>query len=290
MDTSASPLQASGREALTALGELRRHEQFLVGSWRELVDTAQRRLERWESDERDHLSLRAARAAAATAAAEAAQAARFDAQLLKRSPQELGAARAGLESQIDSLRASQAEAAAHLDVAVESVLGELARRLACRGEAGARMRYATRVIDDLARAMRAYGDRVEQILLDLGDAVRAAFGLSMGAALPTRVPREPPRTELSGANSRGAVAPLEEAADAVWASVQLFRERVDGLTDDAIRALRLRLGTAAEQQYRSAEGTSEQVGQLLRTAQALDKLAERLDWMLPTDCGARTRR
>jgi hypothetical protein len=56
-----------------------------------------------------------------------------------------------------------------------------------------------RLAEDLGRASRVYGDRIEQLLLDLGEQVHATFGVSMGSALPTRVRREvaPPRSRTS---------------------------------------------------------------------------------------------
>ena len=286
MDNPPSPLQASARETVAALDELRRYER-LSESWGELVDRARRRLQTWEADQQDALSLRAARAAVATAAAEAAQAARFDARLLKSAPHELALAWGELEPYINSLRERETEAAAHLDTAVEGLLTEYAQSLGGSGEARATtvMRSEMRLMDDLGRLLRAYGDNIEQLLLDLGEMVRETFGGgATEAALPTRVPREPPEPKLSGTDTAAdLVHRPEQVADAVWGAVERFRAQLDARVDNAIRALRSRLESAGEQQQGCPGAVGERVQVLIRQSHELDKLAQQLDWMLPTN-------
>ena len=293
MDTSASSTQAPARDTLAALDEIRRHDQLLASSWRQLLDTAYRRTERLAVDRHDHLSLRSSRATAATAAAEAAQAARFEAHMLKMAPAELAAAHAQLESQIRSLRASQIEAATHLNAAIGGLLTALDERVAHRtgtGSATGAARCRARLADDAVSAMRAYADRIEQILLDLGDGVRAAVGVSMGGALPTRISREPPRPDLDRIAVSDAARLSLELADAVWRSVELYRDRLDERVDDGVRTLRARLDRAAESSRVGDERRRERIAELMGAAQQLDALAAKLDWMLPADCAAAPRR
>ena len=285
MDTFASPLETSARETLTALDELRRHERLLVGSWRELVDSARHRLEHAESDRQRHLSVRTAWLAAATAAGEAAQTARFEARLLECPSHQLASARAKLESHVNSLRLSQMAAAARFEATVDALLSELASRLACAREQDGlawTARDERRLIDGLVTAMRAYGDQVQQILLNLGDAARATFGVSVGTAVPLHVPREPPRPKPSHPDARDGTVMAEDVADAVRGSVELHQDRLDGRVDDAIRSLRSRLDRATEDQERRADTASERAAQLMREAQELDELADRLYRTLPT--------
>jgi len=287
MDPSGSPLQSSAQETLAALREIRRHDELLSGSWRQLLDTTRRRLKGLGDGRSSHLPLRTARAAAATAAGEAAQAARFQARLLKLAPEDLGGARARLEARIDVVRHAQAEAAGHLNAGVDGLLDELRERISRDGTVAAGVtRHQLRLADDLVRAMRAYADRVEQILFDLGDTVHAEFGLSLGAAMPTRVSAQPPRPDLERIAIDDAARLEAELADAVWRLVEHYRERLDERVDDAIRALRSSLDRAAEHQRRGEEHAREQVGELMRQAQRLDAIAEGLDWMLPADLSA----
>ncbi len=285
MDELLSPPQASTCAAtLAALEEIRDHEELLVGSWRQLLDTTQRRLQELGDENPGHPSLRTARATAATAATEAAQAARFDARLRGLAADDLATARIQLEAEIELVQRARAEAVTHLRAAVDALLDGVAARIACDPRAAAAVgRYTTRLADDLVRAMRAYADRVEQILLDLGDAVRTACGLAMGGALPTRIPREAPRPEVDRIAADDATRLRRELADRAWRSVELYQERLDRNVDDAIRALRSRLDVAADQLRLGDDQRRERIRDLTRQAKRLDEMAESLDWMLPND-------
>ena len=285
METSAPSSRASIRETLVAIEEIRRHEQFLAGPWRSLLDAVQGRLERSEGDHIDGLSVRTARARAATAALEAAQTARFDAHLLSLVPGELAAARGRLESDIDSLKCAQEDAGGHFRDTVEDLLAELTAELAVYRDTARTARRHRRFADDLIGAIRAYEDRIEQTLLDLSEAVRAAFGLSMGAALPTRVRRAIPRPDIGPLpDSDGAQVP-GELADTVRRSAELHQERLDQRVDDAVLALRARIDMAVENDQLDDQHTHERISELILQAQQLSRVAETLDWMLLVDCG-----
>jgi hypothetical protein len=286
METSTSPLRVSVQETRAALEEIRRDGQLSTDSWRRMLDAIQRRLDKVGEGRQDHLALRAARATTATAATEAALAARFDARLLKLAPDKLQGARNGLESHLDLLRAAQREAAAHLHAAVEALLAvfeeHLGREAGAQPVAKAR-RYQMRAADDLVKTMRTYGDRIEQLLFELVDAVRASVGVSIGAAPPTRILRNPPRPELGQVGITGAARLAGELADVVWGSVELYQDTADERVDEAIRALRSRFDRATEHAQRGERHTRQRISELMRQAKRLDGVAEQFDWMLPID-------
>jgi hypothetical protein len=285
METFTSPLQASVQETRGALEEIRRYGQLSSDSWRRRLGAARRRLDD-VGEGPNQLALRAARVTAATAATEAALAARFDARLLKLSPDKLHRTRDRLESHLDSLRAAQREAAAHLHAAVEALLSVFEEHLGreAGGQPAARSRrYQMRGADDLVRAMRTYGDRIEQLLFELGDAVRASVGVSIGAAPATGILRSPPRPELGQVASTGTARLAAELADVVWRTVELYQDMADERVDETIRALRSRFDKATEQARRGERHTGQRIRELMRQAQRLDVVAEQLDWMLPSD-------
>ncbi len=293
MPTARSSLQASERETLAALDEIRRHHDLLIGSWRHLLETVRARIEQLGESQHDHLALRTARATAATAAGEAAQAARLQTRLLKLSPSELARARAELEEQINSFRDVQSEAAGHLHAAVENAAGALTARLTAdhaAQQSATIARYETRFAEDLVRIMRAYRDRLEQALLDFAEAAHAVFGTPMGGALPTGFSRQPPRPDLDHIAISDAARLPSEIADTIWRLVELYREGLDSRGDETIRALRSRLDSAAEDQRRGEDRVRDRIAELADRAQALDQLAESLDWMLPLDGDASARR
>jgi hypothetical protein len=287
VETSPSRLRAPVRETRNALDLLRRHEELLAGSWCTLLDAVERRVNRFDAGNADDLSLRTTRAALATAAGEAAQTARFDARLLQLRPRELAEVGAALESRIELVRESQAEAAAHLSATVDGILARFEKRVRRDPGAsapGAMQRRVDRFGEDLMTAMRVYADRIEQLLFELSDAVRDAFGLAMGAALPTRVPRARPGLDPRQVEVVDPACPPAGLHDAAWRLVELSQEAVDQRADDAIRALRSRLGRAAEHARRDERSIRARIDELVLQARQLDELAETLGWMLPTDC------
>jgi hypothetical protein len=292
METSTSPLQVSVQETRAALEEIRRHGRLSSDSWRRRLDAAQRRLDDVGEGQHNQLALRAARATAATAATEAALAARFDARLLKLSPDKLHRARDRLESHLDGLHAAQGEAAAHLHEAVEALLTvfeeHLGREAGAQPAARAR-RYQMRTTDELVKAMRTYGDRIEQLLFELVDAMRACVGVSMGAVPPTRILRNPPRLELGRMEITGAARLPVGLGDVVWRTVELYQDMADERVDEAIRALRSRFNRATEDARRGEQHIRQRIRQLMRQAQRLDELAEQLDWMLPSSLSSARR-
>jgi hypothetical protein len=148
-----------------------------IAPWQQVLEAARSRIQPLENDVGELYALRSARTTTATAAGEVAQAARFEVQLPK-------------------LSGLQAEAAVHLESIVDDLLAGLEARLGDLAPAQAAVWSGSdqeRFADDVVTAMRTYSDRIEQLLLDLGEAARAAVGVSMGASLPPSVSPNPPR-------------------------------------------------------------------------------------------------
>jgi hypothetical protein len=287
MGTSVSSFEDAVRETLDAVDEIRRHDRLLSPAWRDLVQAVQRRVERDGASPRDIHSLRTDRATAATAAGEAAQSARFAAQLLRLAPEELASARSELQSRVTSLRHAEGDAKDHLNGAIEAILAQVRTesRIDHAQHAGAVTRQQARHVEDIITAMRAYGDRIEQILLDLGDVARTTFGAAMGAGLRVRVSHEPPRPDLDRIATSDAARDPIEMTDAIWRSVELYRGGLVELIDEAVTGLEARLEEAAERQRLGEERVGERIGELALEARQLDELAQRLEWIFPAAAG-----
>jgi hypothetical protein len=288
MGTSVSSFEDAVRETLDAVDEIRRHDRLLSPAWRDLVEAVQRRVERAKASPRDIHSLRTDRATAATAAGEAAQSARFSAQLLRFAPEELASARSELQSRITTLRRSEGDAKDHLNGAIEAILAQVRTesRIGQARHAGAVTRQQARHVEDTITAMRGYGDRIEQILLDLGDVARTTFGAAMGAGLRVRVSHEPPRPDLDRIATSDAARDRTEMADAIWRSVELYRGGLVELIDEAATGLEARLEEAVERQWLGEERVGERIGELALEARQLDELAQRLEWIVPPAAGS----
>jgi hypothetical protein len=282
MPASASPSQSSARDTLAALDQLRRDDELLVDSWRALVDAAWTRVARGEDDHYDQISLRAARALGATAATEAEQAARFSAALLRLAPERLAERRSALEPQIAALRERGAEAAADLDATVRRLMREFEQQLAEHAlrDPSSRTRAALRFVDAVAGAQRAYRDRIEQLLLDLGEAAHSVFGLAIGGALPPRLSREPPPLELGDLLASDRSDRRIERVDDIWLSVGPYRDGLGERVDEAAAAIRARLDAAAACRARGPQAAHQRIRELTRDAQRLGTLAERLEWIV----------
>jgi hypothetical protein len=153
---------------------------------------------------------------------------------------------------------------------------------AAAGAARAQMRLA----EDLGRASRVYGDRIEQLLLDLGEQVHATFGVSMGSALPTRVRREVAPPTLEDLNPDDPTTVSRRAVDRGWQSVRRYQKQLDAGVEDAIWALRWQLLSATRTPRPRLTAIGNRVSELMHEAQELDRLAEQLDWILPADSEA----
>ena len=283
MATSASSFEDAVRAACDAVDEIRRHDDLLTPAWRELVEAVQRRLERGAAAPRDDLTLRADRATAATAAGEAAHSARFAAQLLRLTPDELATTGAELQLHITAVRHAEGDAKDHLNGAIEATLAQVRTewRIAQAQDRSVVTRRPPRHVEDIVTAMRAYGDRIEQILLDLGDVARATVGAPMGGGLRVRVSHEPPRRDLDRTRVSDAARGPIEITDAIWQSVELYRGGLAALIDEAVNGLQARLDEAAERQRLGEQRVGERIGELTQEVRQLEELAQRLEWILP---------
>ena len=279
--TSASPLQTAVRETGEGLEEVSQHE-LLAESWRRRLEDARRRIEQLADGPADLWAVRAVRALAATAASESALAARFEVRLLMPSDGRLGAVTAQLEHSFAGLRRGRAEADAHLESAISELLGEPPVDIPSGPAAavgGQAIRGRARLADDIVSAMRAYADRIEQLLLDLGEAAHAAVGAPAGGLLPTRVSHVPPRPDLQDDATRLP----DELRVVVARLIDRFRERLAEQVEEAIETLRARVERTVRCRALGEQAVSSRADELVRIARRMDQLAEALDWMLLED-------
>jgi hypothetical protein len=283
--TSASPLQ-SVVWTRGAIDELILGDQLLAESWRDQLAAARTALTRLAAGDGDSRTLRSARALVATAAHEQALAAQFESRLVKLSDEHLREVSARLEDSFAAVRAGRAEAAAHLAGATEDLLAELRAELSAHAAAariGPAIRYREQFIDDIVAVMRAYGQRVEQLLLELGEAAQAAVGAPAGGLLPTRESHVPPRPDLGRVSEKDAEQRAEEVSRQVGRSMDLFGDRLAGQVEEAIGTLRTRIERAVQCHALGDRAAAERAQDLARTAHHLTQLSERLDWMLFDD-------
>jgi len=279
--TSASPLQTAAREIGESLEELSQHE-LLAESWRRRLQQASRRVEELADGPPDPWALRTVRALAATAASESALAARFEGRLLMISDEQLEAVTAQLEDGFAALRGARAEAEAHLESAISELLGEPPADMPSGPAAaagGQAIRRRARLVDEIVAAMRAYAERIEQLLLDLGEAAHAAVGAPAGGLLPARVSHVPPRPDLQ---DDPAWLP-DELRVAVSRLVDQFRDRLADQVEEAVETLRGRVDRTVRCRALGERAVSGRAGELARIGRRMDQLAESLDWMLLDD-------
>jgi hypothetical protein len=286
--TSASPLQTAARETGESLEELSQHE-LLAESWRRRLAEASRRIEQLADGPADPWALRAVRALAATAASESALAARFEGRLLTMSDEQLEAANAQLEHSFAALRGTRAETDAHLESAIGELLGESPGEMPsglAAAAGGQAIRRRARLAEDIVAAMRAYADRIEQLLLDFGEAAHAAVGAPAGGLLPTRVSHVPPRPDLEDPRpdleDDGTRLP-NELRVAVARLIDQFQEPLVQQVEEAIETLRARVERVVRCRAVGERAVSSRADELARIARRMDQLAEALDWMLLDD-------
>ena len=281
MVTSASPLQTAARETGESLDELSQHE-LLAESWRRRLAEASRRIEQLAKGPTDPWALRAVRALAATAASESALAARFEGRLLMMSDESLEAVNAQLEHSFAALRGTRAEADVHLESAIGELLGESPGEMPsglAAAAGGQETRQRARLAEDIVAAMRAYADRIEQLLLDFGEAAHAAVGAPTGGLLPTRASHIPPRPDLEDDATRLP----DERRVAVARLIDQFQQPLVEQVEEAIETLRTRVERVVRCRALGEWAVSSRADELARTARRMDQLAEALDWMLLDD-------
>ena len=285
MVTSASSSQAT-RETRQALTELGLHEDLLAESWRKQLRGAGGAIEQIIEGHGDPGAVRSARALAATAAAESALAARFEARLLALSVEELQVVSAELEVCFASLRGHGAEASIHLESAAEDLFDELRTELDDQGTdvQSRKLRAQERLAEDLVAAMRRYADRIEQLLLDLGEFACAAIGLPAGGLLPTRQSHVPPRPDLHNVAGGEAAELLAELSLVAGRSLDVFRDRLTGQVEEAIETLEDRIDRAVHCHTLGSHAVRERTDELAGIARRMTDLASAMDW-IPLDDG-----
>jgi hypothetical protein len=267
-------------ETRAGLDELAQHQQLLAESWRCRLATARSTLAQLADVREDDRAVRAVRALVATAAREEALAALFESRLVMLSDQQLCETSARLEERFASLRGASAQAAAHLAGATEDLLAELTAEFAARRVgAGRGIRYQERFADDLVAAMRAHGNRIEQLLLELAEAADATVGAPAGGLLPTRESHVPPRADLGQISFADVASSSDEVSRAVGRSIDLFRDRLARQVEEAIETLRIRLDCAAQWRVLGDQAARQHADELARAAQHLTRLSQRLDRM-----------
>jgi hypothetical protein len=281
--TSVSPLRRAVRETRGALDELTLGDQLLTESWRRQLAAARTRVVQLADNQEDGRTLRSVRALVATAAHEQALAAQFESRLVRLSDQQLREVSAELEVSFAELRGARAEAAAHLECATEDLLAEFRAELAAHRAAvltGPAIRRQQRFVDDVLSAMRTHRDRIERLLLELGEAAQAAVGVPAGGLLPTRESHVPPRPDLGEILVEDVAQRDEEISAAIGRSIDVFRDRLAGQVEEAIETLRARIDSAVQCHRLGDDATRQRVEDLARAAHHLTELSERLDRML----------
>jgi hypothetical protein len=147
----------------------------------------------------------------------------------------------------------------------------------------ARTRSEALFADDVVTTMRAYSGRIEQILLDLGEAALTAVGVSMGASFQTRASHLPPRPDLEDIAVSDVAHFSFELSRTVRRCVELYRDRLVDQVDEAIAALQSRIDGAIEYHRLGERHVCERTKELELGAHRLDDMAEKLDWMIPVD-------
>lgn len=159
------------RDTCEALAQISAHDSLLSDEWRAWLHDSRASLEHVDDDETGVLAVRAARATAVIAASECARSARWAAGLMVLGEDELDRVQGGLETCRRSLEGELALSLTNLDSAIDDLAAEARAQLLTDprgGTTGRAARYQRPLGQDLAAA---YGDRVEAILLDLGEAV-----------------------------------------------------------------------------------------------------------------------
>jgi hypothetical protein len=286
MVTSASPLQRAVYETREALDELTLGDWRLAESWRRQLEAARTWIAQVADGQWDARTLGAVRALASTAAREEALAARFESRLGTLSEQQLREASEQLEHSFAAVRGASAESAAHLAGATEDLLAELRAELAAHRAAllsGPMTRFEERFVDDVVAAMRAHGDRIEQLMLELGEAAECAVGTPAGGLLPTRASHVPPLPDLGYISVGDAARRTDEVSAAVGRSMDVFCDRLAGQIEDAIETLRTRVDSATQCHAAENRVARERAENLARAAHRLTQLSEQLDRMLLDD-------
>jgi hypothetical protein len=181
--------------------------------------------------------------------------------------------RSELEMRRVALENAQALNATHLDSAIGDLMAEFRAYVLLdpRGASAARYRYLFGA--DISRVLRDYGDRTEELLLELGEAACSMVGIAMGGLLPLRASRVVPLVDVSDDLSAER---LEAVVDAV---VTPYRDGLSTQLESVMSGLRAATERARQWQRLGGEAARERADALMREAQGLDHLAQSLGWL-----------
>ncbi|MGH2886349.1 MAG: hypothetical protein ACRDPM_10630 [Solirubrobacteraceae bacterium] len=254
-------------------------DSLLGDEWRAWVRDALVSIEHVGDDETGVLAVRAARATAVIAASECAQAARFAATLITLGDDELDAAQREVETRRKALECDRIVSLLHLDSAIDDLVAELRAQLAIDSLSAVSVRgpYQRRLLgEDLAAILGVYADRVEELVLEIGEVACSVVGTAMGGLLPLRASQLPPCVGL------GMFADGLDAATvgrAIHASIAPYRDRLSAHLDILMRWLCAGID-AARECHRLGDGVAHaRARSLAQEAEDLAALAQSLDWL-----------
>jgi hypothetical protein len=225
-------------------------------------------------------TLRSIRTLAATAARESALAARFEAKLLAVSHERLRLLEAELEAWFAALRGRRAEAAVHLESGTDDLLDALRAHLASGSEATAGdpvPHHEDCFADDVASVMRAYGDRVERLLVDLCESTQRAVGVPTGGLLAPRDSRVSPHPDLHIVPVGHDEQLADQLSEVAGRAVDIFRDQLARQVEDAIESLENRIDRAVQCQTEGEQTVRNRSDELVRVSQRMDELAQALE-------------
>ena len=249
------------------------HDSLLSDEWRAWLYEALHSLDHVDDDETGVLAVRSARAAAVIAAVECAQAARFEARLIGLTASELDRMRSELEMRRAAMENAQALNAAHLDSAIDDLMAEFRAYALLNPRGGSAARYRHLFGGDIARVLRDYGERTEELLLELGEAASAHVGIAMGGLLPLRASHVVPLVDVSDELN------AEQLAAVIDRVITPYRDGLSTQLASVMSGLRTATERARQWQRLGGEAARERVDALMEEAQELDHLALSLDWL-----------
>jgi len=274
MLTPSPTFQDYARDTCQVLAQIGDYNELLSDEWRDWLTAARTNAEQLGDDETGVLALRSARAAALIAATESAQAARFDARLLALTGDELEHLSDQLERQIGAALGERAISVAHLESMLDDLRAEARAQLAV--DARSTPRHQQLVADDLTAIMRIFSDRIEAILLTLGEAARGAVGTTIGGLLPLRASHMPPPVDRRCLGDPDTPLSIDQLIEAVLAP---YRAALIGQVDIVIRGLRSSLQRARRCRDDGDAAVRDQAQRLRTSAVELEHLAEQMDWL-----------
>jgi hypothetical protein len=266
-------------ETRQALVQISTHHSLLGDEWRAWLSDALASIEDVGEDETGVLAVRAARATAVIAATEGARAARFAAALLGLGDDELDVARREVERCRKALEGDRATSLRQLDSAIEDLVAELSAQFTIdsRPAISVRVAYQRRLLgEDLAAILCAYGERVEELVREIGEVGASLAGTAMGGLLPLRASQLP---ICVGPGTMGEGLEAATVDGAIHASVAPYRDRLSAQFDIAMRSLCAGIDDAWACRRLGDDVARARAKSLAQEAEDLAALAQSLGWL-----------